>query len=391
MTEDAHRTDIREQARIASFAAERLTHKEDADYLLRNIGALAAGNVTRITKNKEYIQGDDGPIKIMPGTERQVATGQDYIDYLVEVGDSKYEPIAQRAELLAAYEDFGPLVHTLQEEVKGYDSPAMHPDYLAAGLNAKVFSLSQNGHEYVARVPHSDGPNSTDEPNPSAVDYRIRAGMRGKGIPHLEQIVAFSYEDGVVISERMPGRVISKVTAEELGHVTDKQLNDLIDTFIAAHKAGIHIDPRPSNYFYDKEQGFGIVDYDAADEQGVVAQNRTDMVSWAETIIGNAGTYGFRPETSAGYHYLKEQASAQLQLLERYKAMCAQRFSGEDADVITHRIEKRIGYIKDTIADYSNPDWVSDKIAAGRRQKSVHANGAVVNKDKTVELHIDTV
>ncbi len=65
------------QAQLAEFATNGVEHYRDRDYLFKNLGALAVGEMTDVTRViidpiEKHI--DDNGIRVPIGTERLVAT-----------------------------------------------------------------------------------------------------------------------------------------------------------------------------------------------------------------------------------------------------------------------------------------------------------------------------
>jgi hypothetical protein len=356
------------QAQLASFAAERLPHRDDEKHVLNNVVTLAAGepgDVTRVLEAKEYVRDDTGGVTgIAEGTERLVATQQDYQDYLAEVGGSRHESIAKRAELLAAYSEYDQYVAQLRQDMARYPSRKEHPNFLGSGANADAFLLPVADQELVVRIPHEG------QSGAAGIDHHLRGGLRAMGQPHLEQLVAVSYESGVTISNLMPGSEMSRIKAEDLRQVTDAQLSELIDTVTVANQAGVTIDPKPSNFFYDKDQGFGIIDVGSSEEKTAAEQSVMKVVGWIPgDVINNAGSYGFRPMTKEDYQYLHEQSSAGSEVLGRFKEICSQRFSGEEGAYVMQAVDAGIEASQRAIAQYSSDEWVDAKIEADRLRR----------------------
>ena len=85
--------------------------------------------------------------------------------------------------------------------------------------------------------------------------------IRAKGIPHTSQLVSYSFEDGVVVMELLSGTDVTNFTPEEAPEYSDEHIVQLIDTVRELDAKGLVIDPKPSNFMYDKEQGFSVLDY----------------------------------------------------------------------------------------------------------------------------------
>ncbi len=369
------------QAQIAAYASEKLQDNGDRVHIFNNIVGLAADkseDVKRITEDDEYNGRDESGnlIKIPAGTERTIEA-KGYTEFLRSVGGSKYEAIKGRAEILSAYKDFAPIVNELKQSLEIASSRKEHGSYLGSGSNASVFSIERDGKKYAVRIPDWTG----GKVSPYSVDQHLAAAFLSKGIPHLEQMAAASYEDGVTVAEVMPGKVMGKLTPEEIKAMSDSQLAELVDTLIIANERGIQIDPKPSNFFYDREVGFGIVDLSSSK----VIKNSKDqdigtIVGWAATPIRGAGNYGqpYKEKvTTDEYARDLEFAEAYLDVLRRYKAVVEQKLNEEDQRIALKEIEEKIEGLEKSIVNLNNPEWVSTQIEeATEREKEKESRGS---------------
>jgi len=369
------------QAQVATFAAERVEHSSDSGYIFSNLGNLALGelgDITRVTTSPEYHKDEEGNnnLRVPKGTERTVATAAEYTDFLRTVGGSRYEAIQGRADMLKAYGNFEPTIATLRAELADPASRKEHPNFMGNGSNATVFSINEGEKHYAVRVPNGK------RISPSAIDSHLAGAVLGKGIPHLEQIVAASYKDGVTVAEVMPGKEVGHLTPDEIKGVTDEQLGELVDTLIAVSERGIEIDPKPSNIFYDPKEGYGIVDYHSSKVAGKNSadQDLGKIVGWMATGIDNAGFYGKKPyssgKTTEDYTHDLEFKKANLVVLERYRSVVGAKLSGEEQQTALTEIDKHIASGKEAVDKYSDPQWVAERITQDQEWKSQQAERA---------------
>lgn len=382
------------QAQVAAYAAERVEHYQDRGHIFNNLGSLAVEglqDVTRVTDGAEYHQDANGEtVRVPEGTERAVATVEDYKSFLRSVGGSKYEGIEGRAEILNRYGEFSPTINHLREELADLATRKEHTAYLGNGSNSTVFSIERDGKQYAVRVPNGKAA------NPGVVDSHIAGAYLGKGVPHLEQIVAASYEDGVTVAEIMPGKEMGDLSVEDIRAITDEQLGELVDTLVAVSERGIEIDPKPSNFFYDREAGFGIVDYHSSKVQkNSKDQELGEIVSWAATPIDNAGFYGkpYKSErTAQDYASDLEYKKASLDVLKRYREVVATKLQGEVRENALKGIDEKVGSLEETVQNYSSPEWVNERLAdeeKWRQQRDEQANKQKSPTDGWITL--DTV
>jgi len=371
------------QAQVATYAAERVEHYQDKAHVFNNLGNLAVGgieDVTRTTDSAEYHTDENGKsIRIPEGTDRLVAMGNDYTDFLRSVGGSRYEAIQGRADILKTYSSFAPTIDRLRTELADPATRKEHPAYLGSGSNSTVFEISSEGKDYAVRVPNGKGV------NPGVIDSHLAGAVLGKGVPHLEQIVAASYEDGVTVAEKMPGKEMGDLTVDDIKQITDGQLVELVDTLATVHERGIEIDPKPSNIFYDPKAGFGIVDYHSSK---VVGKNSADqelgaIVGWMATVINNAGFYGkpYNPARDVeDYAHDVVVYEASLGVLERFRTVVEQKLTGEDRDKALQEIDSKVLSTRETVDNYSNPEWVTERVTQDKESQRQRAEQASKSK-----------
>jgi len=367
------------QAQIASFVAERVEGYRDKAYLMGDIGDLSVGDVAdviRITGKPEYLMGEDGnrSLRVVEGVEVPVATGAEYVEYLRLVGGMRHEGIKIREEIISEYYNFEPVVAQLQRELGQRYRGEEHAGFLGDGCSSDVFMIKKDDKPYAVRVPRHAASNIT-------IDRHIAGAVLGRGIPHLEQIVAASYEYGVTVAEVMPGKELPNLTVDEIKGVTDAQLKDFVDTIVEANRRGIGIDPKPSNIFYDPKEGYGIVDYHSAKdkEQYSATQYVGDITGWLATSIDIAGLYGKKQhniKTASDYADSLEFMQANLDVLQRYRTVVGQKLKGIERKKSLALIDERLTLATENVRKYSDPEWVARRAQEEKRLLSKRSEGA---------------
>lgn len=351
------------QAQIAAYASEKLEGNGDRGYVFDNIVSLASGgseDVKRTTEERgEYeVDKETGRGEITPAGLEKTISAKDYSDFLRSVGGSKYDAIKGRAEILGSYKDFAPEVSKLKEELKEALNRKEHSSFLGHGSNSSVFFIEKAGKKYAVRVPEY----GAREVSPSAIDHHLAAAFLSKGVPHLEQIVAASYEDGVTVAEIMPGKQMGKLSLEDIQAITKQQLAEFVDTLSTAHERGIEIDPKPSNFFYDREEGFGIVDLSSSKvHKNSKDQTLGTVVGWVTTPIRMADSYGAASkEKTTPDDYATELISREttLKVLESYRSAVAEKLTGEALEEALKSIDSDVQSYRETNEAYKNPEWV---------------------------------
>lgn len=336
------------QAQAATFAAE-VGGVEDGHQLAHRMGQAASGEFTQLDINPSQ--------RIQSLSEQE----RDYIKFLRGAGGAGHESVGEREDLLRNYEEFAPVVDPLVASLEGMkaDDRRQRPDFLGGGSSCGAFAIGYQGKQYAVRVPWSDVNRSMDR------EY-VQTGIRTKGIPHLEQLTAVSYERGVTIAELMPGRSMGSMTAEDLNAISDEQLEEFVGTLKHAHDIGLWIDPKPSNIFYDRKEGFGLIDLSDKKITSTDGEIGIEVVmDFGAAAIGNAGVFNFVPKTEEDYLRIRDLFRASIPVLERYKQVCARQFGGEEGGRIEAALADRIGFFRDWQSGYENPDWI-------RKQLSYH-------------------
>jgi hypothetical protein len=130
-------------------------------------------------------------------------------------------------------------------------NPKELPEYLGSGSNGSAFRIKVDGKTYAAKF----------SGNLTQANFEIKPLIRAKDIPHTSQLVSYSFEDNVVIMELLPGTDVTNFTPEEAPEYSNEHIIQLIDTVQELDAKGLVIDPKPSNFMYDPEQGFSVLDY----------------------------------------------------------------------------------------------------------------------------------
>jgi hypothetical protein len=375
------------QAQVTAFAKEAVTDVNDRGYLIGHVGTMShvdRSDVYRIVDDVEYRRDEHGkPGLARAGDQVLVATGSNYVQYLRTHGGSRHDAIGRRASLLTSYAAFEPVVEALVSDVTKLDARDGHRSFKGEGSNSGAFVFEQNGKEYIVRIPHKVG--SSD---PVHVDNDIDTLARGKGIPHVEQIVAASYEKGRIITEALPGADLSKWDAHEMAAtVTNEQLQVLVETIIAVSKRGIGLDTsKASNYLYDRMEGFGLIDYgptvydDVADTTAANIEETFTVLA----IIGDFQTIFKTPADIARSHH---RMTASLQVAASYvEAVRSNRSTIPNSDAILKHLDAQLSSYKQTMEDHNNPTWIDNYFAMQRRiAESKRQLAAIPPEDDFVE------
>jgi hypothetical protein len=135
----------------------------------------------------------------------------------------------------------------VKEAMTAGKDPKTIPGYLSRGTNGIAFILDG----VVAKVPAFN--------NAAFVQEEVTRLEKTKGVPRVVQLVASDVEQGIIVTELLPGINIQSLDLDITPVYQDTQILQLIDTIIALDARGLAIDPKPGNFMHDAE-GFYILD-----------------------------------------------------------------------------------------------------------------------------------
>lgn len=211
----------KDQARILKYSAE-LSQINDLDNLPPD---LPEELVSLIQKNKDS-----------------------YVNFLRQ--ERKLETSFIEKNIKIYKEEFQTVIAELKVKMAQGNSKEL-PEYLGSGSNGSAFRIEVGGKIYAAKFSR----------NVTQANFEIKPLIRAKDIPHTSQLVCYSFEDGVVIMGLLPGTDVTNFTPEEAPEYSDEHIIQLIDTVRELDAKGLVVDPKPSNFMYDSEQGFSVLDY----------------------------------------------------------------------------------------------------------------------------------
>ncbi|MBU1118835.1 hypothetical protein KKH43_03065 [Patescibacteria group bacterium] len=181
---------------------------------------------------------------------------QPYVDFIRK---EKREEIEYRKENAEMYnKTFSLAIRKLKDTLASNPDFMNLPEYLGSGSNGDAFKIEIDGNEYVAKFPRFIMQHNLE----------LKPLLRAQGIDHTAQLSAYSFEDGVIIMELLPGKDPSNFTKEEMPSYPDEHITQLIQTIQELDSKGVTIDSRPSNFLYDDDAGFSVLDFDHKSKEG---------------------------------------------------------------------------------------------------------------------------
>jgi hypothetical protein len=198
-------------------------------------------------------------------------------------------------------EHFQPAIAALKDKMAQGD-PEQLPEYLGSGSNGSAFRIETDGKAYAAKFSGSL----------TQANFEIKPLLRAKGIPHVAQLESYSFEDGVVVMDLLPGKEVSQFTPETAPEYTDAHIIQLIDTVRELDAKGLVIDPKPSNFMYDPTEGFSVLDFH-------LKKNISSNYDLPQEIIDLKAALSARKFENLDYKAADYQEKVRERTLESYK------------------------------------------------------------------------
>jgi len=181
---------------------------------------------------------------------------------------------ASEDAILESYQDFKDDIVTLLKQI---ENGGAQDAYLGSGSHSDVYTIRHNDKTYAVRMQKPSGRKV------EITNSHVVSGAKAKNLTGLEQIVSASYEDGVIISEYVPGTHVGDLVLDQINNMPNGHLQALLQNRKAAMEAGIQFDSHPDNIIYDEVNGFTDIDYHALKE----LPGEVTRVDAMKTIIGS--------------------------------------------------------------------------------------------------------
>lgn len=223
-------------------------------------------NVGPLDETKSPVFSDAIPASIAKTAKEHWA---EYVNFLRE---EKKETIAFRKNCLEVYENrFKEVTKPILEQINaipgaialevGYEARqkvAQIPEHIATGTRGHVFKIEVEGTPYIMKKFFGD-----PRYLPVFVESdQVLAHQRSEGVPHVQQLVAYSHDDHTLILSFMSGKELGSFSSQELGSFPKKHLKEIVDTCISLSDRGLLVDYHydGGNFLYDKEEGMNFID-----------------------------------------------------------------------------------------------------------------------------------
>lgn len=314
----------------------------------------------------------------------EAAHNEDYVDHVRRAGGIKAEAIHGRAELLQEYDAFIPDVTDLKQSLAEYKDKSEHPAYVGSGLTSQVFKIEKNGNEYAVRVPRGD--HTVNYKYAGAADGYAAALLQARGVPGLEQVVAYSHKDGTTISEFIPGYTARNIPAEDLDTLSTDQIEAAFITLEEMQKRDLLFDPKPSNVIYDPEKGVHIIDF-LLPRDNIDPQTIEQKMKW---LLNDLLLYQRPGYTPQAFQQERRHKEAVQRFLARTRPVAVAH--GDRAE-IEQWFDMMQSKTHTDLENLQNPQWVHNEIQAFhvRNQERLARQKLQTGGKHPVALELDIV
>jgi len=273
-----------------------------------------------------------------------------YLSFLRMVDGSTSPEVQGREKILNAYHEYQPLVSPLLASVADRNDTE-NDVFLGSGSNAAVYLLEKDCEQLAVRVP------ATKRHTAQTVDTHVGAALRAQGITGLEEIVAASYADGVTIAKRMPGKEIPHTSLDDVNAISTDQLRQFVNLLCQSFDAGIIIDFKMTNIFYDRAAGFGVVDLAAYKDYYATPMVLHNRIGAGQQVLLNMG--GIQREmnrlaTERDCASIAHGLETILPKLEEY-GQVARELTGWQETAL-------VDATRENIRNYRNPAWIAERV-----------------------------
>ncbi len=331
------------QAQVAAFTNETVDDVLSRVHILKHLAHIADDNPTVVMRPPSVEEGLKGvPRHYVDGVVLPAilaADNNNYKNYLSHNLPDKKVELERRAEIIKNYGKFAPEIAALKARLSQTQNDVSDTDFLAAGGYSRVFLIHHEGTPYAVRIPYES--NSVDH-----VDLHVAAAAIANGTPHVENIVAASYEEGVTVAELMPGTSLSNLEPKVFAAINDTQLREMVRTIQRMNQIGLMADFQgQGNILYDPEDGFGFVDIVAADSAGT-----TIFHEIKEYMINEPEQFAYHVYTASHETTDTHYEQTAIILLERYSDILIEESKkGPSLSESLRQIKIMISYLEENI------------------------------------------
>ncbi len=180
-------------------------------------------------------------------------------DAYVEFCDTEMKALDYyRASKVKIYnEKYKSRVNDIKDQIKNGIPLEEIPGYVNKGTKGAIF-FTDDKHSKVVKLYSAihDGTSSSN-----VGKNEILSLLRAKDIENVSHLEGYSYEDRAVIMEYIEGKNLKELTKKERVQLSDEEIKSVFKIIFDLYQNGLEIDPHPTNFIYNKEKGFSVIDY----------------------------------------------------------------------------------------------------------------------------------
>jgi hypothetical protein len=347
--------DGKKTAQFATYMGEVINDPAGYDFVNADFSSLASRAMAGEDIVRPATEYDQGSLIGEPVTMLDHENYRSFVESLDEVDQRVVDYIAQK---LDTYETIKPQVQAFLDRIK--ERGQEHPSHIAQNV---YLLTSSDGKEFVVRKRKSI----------YIYPYLVGASLI-TGVPHFEQIIAASFEDGVTIAERIPGKQLNELSVVEREQITDDQFDQGVDSLLIAYQRGLPMENKPKNIMYDPQAGFGFIDFVSGLSEN--KQNKGEDISSDISLW----IYAFLPESSPfnlksliDIESAKSILNKRLAILRRIEKIVINKQAQTEIDLtsVANFISSEIEESLNNLRDYGDDQWVSTTIARNNKQSKL--------------------
>jgi len=355
-----NRSHYQEMARIMGFVSEKVMGYGDKDAICRNINTLAK---TVMSDGIKYVV-DENRINdyewdlrdgIELGATVTFLSPEEYQQYIGALSDRKKLSINFITDKLVAYDQYRSKVGVLLKELDKYKKKSDHPEH----ISQDVFNIVIDGKECVVKY----------RPNLYDIGSILMGNSYIEGEDHFEQILAASIEDGVVVSEKIPGKQMNKMTVEEIVNIPDDHIRQCFESLLVAYQKGLPMENKGKNIMYDQKTGFGFIDFVSSFEfMDGEKKDSSKLLPYYfypvfNGLVNLSGKYDWSPKTMEAIEKNLSAFNNSLSMANRIKPIVLEILANqEERDEMEKYVQKTIDYNNEKIRSYGNDDYIASLI-----------------------------
>lgn len=190
-----------------------------------------------------------------------------YVQFLREADEGTRANIAFLTDKMQAYAEYRASIEVALE-----DASPDSEHYLGKGSHGGAFWFEHDGRKFAVK---QGGVSYVDVP----------AYRRAENIDGISHMIAVDIDKGISVMNLVPGIVPGKMSREEMEAVPEEHIAALVDKTVELFDVKVAVDPKPTNFLYDKGKGFGIIDYQDYESRNASDYTKAEQVMELSRVL----------------------------------------------------------------------------------------------------------